>query len=708
MRGQRLTLIFLFLFNSFAFAQEKEAKPAKKSLDVSRALSISYGSPSWNTDSTKIDTAYLILKDKASGKIVRIQLEETEPDSSNFVGQFSVNLGDSEKITPEIYVPPQELRNSERDYKKLHAMIENGHLARKPVIWKKNPHGQSMLDVYDTREQAEAALKNFQEQEKLSKELKKKKQIVQPENQQDKSEAAVQAAKQAEYAAQLNKLALEASQREAERIRLEQIEKQKAEQRLKEAAALSQKQKAEREAKARALADEAMEFYKRGDYAEAEPKFKESVDLDPENKSYYFKYGVTLYRNQKFNEALVVFKLAQTSGREDVEKNYYTALTHYRLAELDQAHDRFKIVAESKDPVLAASALFYMGVVRFSQAKYSEAKKYFETVIDTSNDPKLDQQAEDYLDRIAYAIQLQKIRENKFTLSGLLGVEYDSNILLTGDNPNSSIGPASKVGSLRLLTVADLEYRAVYTDRHEFSVKGDANLTNSKNDDAFPGDAWVYTLSAPYTFKGTAFNKGYQLTITPSYARTYMAPNKEATKYDILDSAILDIDNTFMMSRYWFSIYSFEFRNDDSGLHGSIGPDNSDAKQYTIRTQQGFYLDPGRKQVLIGNLSFTDNAAVGEYIKYTRFDVGANYFRPWKWDTTWNLGIQLYQLHYPEIGTGSRNDTDTALTTGLSKPIRNWVTWGVSGTFTQNTSDESAYQYSKYVIMTTATFNTNF
>ena len=707
MRGHRLIPILLLLFNTLALAQEN-TKPAKKALDVSRALSISYGSPSWNTDPSKIDTAYLILKDKSSGKIVRIQLEETEPDSSIFVGQFSVNLGDSEKITPEIYVPPQELRSSEKDYKKLHAMIESGHLPRKPVIWKKNARGQSLLDVYDTREQAEAALKNFQEQERLAKELKNKKTIIQPENQPGKSEAAVQAAKQAEYAAQLNKLALEASQREAERIRLEQIEKQKAEQRLKEAAAQSRTQKAQREARARALADEAMEFYKKGDYAEAEQKFKESVDLDPENKSYYFKYGVTLYRNQKFNDALVVFKLAKTSGQEDVEKNYYTALALYRLAELDSAYDRFKVVAEAKDPVLSSSAQFYMGVVRFSQAKYEEAKRHFETVIDNSKDPKLDQQAEDYLDRIAYAIQLQKIRENKFTLSGLIGIEYDSNILLTGDNVATSIGPASKVGSLRLLTVADLEYRALYTDRHEFSVKGDANLVNSKNDDAAPGDAWVYTLSAPYTFKGTAFAKGYQLTVTPSYARTYMAPNKEPTKYDILDSTILDIDNTFMMSRYWFSVYSFEFRNDDSGLRGATGPTNSDAKQFTLRTQQGFYLDPGRKQVLIGNLSFTDNAAVGEYIKYKRFDIGANYFCPWKWDTTWNLGLQLYQLRYPDIGTGPRNDTDTALTTGLSKPIRDWVTWGVSGTYTRNNSDESVYNYSKYVIMTTATFNTNF
>ncbi len=95
-------------------------------------MHITYGSPSWNTDSAKVDTAYLILRDKDSGRFVQIQLEETEPDSSQFAGHFSVSLGDKETISPEIYVPPRELRNSDPDNKKLYEMIREGKLPRKP------------------------------------------------------------------------------------------------------------------------------------------------------------------------------------------------------------------------------------------------------------------------------------------------------------------------------------------------------------------------------------------------------------------------------------------------------------------------------------------------------------------------------------------------------------------------------------------------
>ena len=69
MLAQLLTIIFLF-----SALAPKALAQTKKPLDVNRQMSISYGSPSWNTDSTKIDTAFLILRDKNSGKLVQIDL----------------------------------------------------------------------------------------------------------------------------------------------------------------------------------------------------------------------------------------------------------------------------------------------------------------------------------------------------------------------------------------------------------------------------------------------------------------------------------------------------------------------------------------------------------------------------------------------------------------------------------------------------------
>jgi hypothetical protein len=67
----------------------------------------------------------------------------------------------------------------------------------------------------------------------------------------------------------------------------------------------------------------------------------------------------------------------------------------------------------------------------------------------------------------------------------------------------------------------------------------------------------------------------------------------------------------------------------------------------------------------------------------------------------------LYKLDYYKGDTG-RKDTDLAFTVGVTKPIRDWVTWGLTGVYTKNNSNLTAYAYNKYVVMTTATFNTIF
>ena len=128
---------------------------------------------------------------------------------------------------------------------------------------------------------------------------------------------------------------------------------------------MTEQQKAERRARAAKLNAEGQEFYEHGDFVNAEKKFKEAVDLDPDAHEYYYKYGVTLYRNQKFNDALVALKLSKVESNQELEKKYYIGLVHYRLAELDNALHQFQEIVKSKDSTLAPSALFYAGVILF-------------------------------------------------------------------------------------------------------------------------------------------------------------------------------------------------------------------------------------------------------------------------------------------------------------------------------------------------------
>ncbi len=683
-------------------AQKKErtAKASTRSSEGARSMSISYGSPSWNGDSRKIDSAYLVLRDKKTGKLVQIQLEESEPDSSQFVGKFSITHG-NEQVSPEIFVPPPELRNPEQDGKKLIEMIQANKVDVKPVVWKKTDSGQPLIDVYDNQEQAAAAEAAYREEEKLSADMKKKK-LLKP----IPSEQALEAARQAEHKAALDKMALDAAKREADRVRMEQIEKQKAEERAKAAKAMSEQERAARAARAKAAAEEAMAFYTAGKYPQAEAKFKQAVELDPQNTSYYFRYGITLYRNNKFNEALVAMKLAKVDPASELEKQYYMGLIHYRLKELDPALANFQSVAKSPDPNMGPSATFYAGVIYFAQEKYELAKKAFEDVIDNSQDPRLDEQAEQYLDQIANAMAFKKMRENKFTFTGVVGASYDSNVLLSPDSAGDQ-GTTTDSKDFRLLTSGDLEYRPVFSQHHEFSTKVNANLTNSLKDESAVADPWVYGISLPYSYKGTLGSKGLKFSAKPGYEILYMDPTDTGTKSNILTSYLMTLEATLVNSPSWFSQYSLETRMDDSKTADSIGDDDSDAMKYTLKTTQSVFLDKSRKEAIMGSAGIVMNAAKGKNREYMRYELGAMYVRPTKWNASWISGLTIYQLNYDNADE-KRTDFNATLMTGVSKPIKEWVTWGLIGTYTKNDSNLTANEYSKYLILTTATFVTNF
>lgn len=695
-------LIAISSLQTFAQTPARTAAPSRP-VDAARLMSITYGEPSWNMDSTKIDSAYLVMRDKNTGKIVQIQLEETEPDSSQFVGQFSVSMGPNESIQPEIFIPPKELRGKDKDNRKLYDLIKNDKLVRKPVIWKKNERGQAMIDVYDTREQAEAALAAYQEQQNLAKEQAKSKMVKAVP-----SKAAIEAAMLAEKKAALDKLAMEAAKRESERIRLEQIEKQKLEERERAAKAATEKERAERRAKAEGLAQDALAAYNDSNFEGAENLFRLAVETDPENKSYLYKYGVTLYRNKKYNEALVTLKLARVKEQEELEKHYYMGLTYYRLAELQNAQEEFNKVAPSSDPILGPSATFYLGVIHFTLEKWEPAKKAFETVIDNSRDPRMDEEAEAYIEKIANAMAFAKLRDKKFTVTGLVGAMYDSNVLLSPDVPSDQ-GAATDIKDFRLMTVGSLEWRAIFNQRHELSPQASANLTNSLKNDSASADPFIYNLNIPYSWKGVLWGKGFKLTVKPAEEMLYMAPSSDSsTKVLILNSQYLAVDGTFVMSPSYFASYGAEYRLDNSLLDSSIGINDADAGKITVRTSHSVFLDKARKEAVIGSLSYTKNQAKGSEKLYTRYDGGVTYVRPMKWNASWSAGLAFYQAKYPNSALG-RSDFNTTLSAGISKPIKEWFTWGATGSYTKNNStDTSTYEYSKYVIMTTATFATDF
>lgn len=702
-----LALISIFAFGAPVEDTEKNQAPAEvteskrvspKAPLTEQNLRIVYGSTAWNQDSTKPDSAFLFMRDPKSGKIVKIQLEESEPDSSVFAGNFSVSWVTG-TVEPEVYIPPRNLKDNNEAIRKFNQLLASNQVKKKPLVIKTDERGLRILDAYDTPEQASRA-KDAYEAELKAKKAQAQTNLIKPAvKDQD-----LAAAKAAEQQALLNKLAIEAAQREADRVRLEQIERQKAEERAREARAASEKEREERRKKAAELAKKALEHYQQGQFLDAEEKFRRAVDLDPENKSYYFRYGVTLYRNDKFNEALVVLKLTPiTDPESELEKKYYMGLIHLRLKELSPALTLMQEVGTQKQSALAPSAAFYEGIIHFTNEDYEKAQEPFERVIDTSKDPRLDEQAEEYLDKLHLLIKQKREMSKRVFINGSAGLMYDSNVLLAPDTETAQ-GTSTKEGDFRLALSGDLEYRPIFTNSHELGVKAMGYYMRSSKDSVALADPMLWNLSVPYSYKGMAFGKGYKMALKPAYEIVYMDENSDGNREQVLGSLILAGDNTFVMKKDWFATYSAEVRQDDSKSASSTGDSNSDAMKITLRTTQTLLLDKAMKEALVGTLAYVNNNAVGKDKFYSRYDLGATYVRPTDWNGTLNMGLAYYYLSYDKKDS-VRKDNNITLSAGASKAIKEWVSWNVTGSYSLNSSNESESSYSKFTILTSALFN---
>lgn len=694
----------LLLFSSQIWAQNETpptpplAKTEVKAAVGEQSFKITYGSTSWNLDSSQPDSAYLFLRDRKTGKIVKIQLEETEPDSSIFSGSFAVSWGQGATVDPEVYIPPKDLRNNEMALKKFNTLLSQNAIKSQPMVIQAGEKGLRTIDVYDTADQAARAKQAADAAEK-AKQAAEKTELVKPALKPQDLEVAKNAAQQA----LLKKLADEAAKRETDRIRLEQIERQRNLELERQAQALSEQQRMERKARAQTLADEAMAEYTQGNFASAESKFKQATELDPENKSYYFRYGVTLYRNEKFNEALVVMKLSPENPETSLERKYYMGLIHMRLKELDPALAYMKEVGAQKKSPLAPSGAFYEGVILFAKEDFEAAKEPFERVIDISNDPRLDEQAERYLDQLVSLIAQKKAMSKRYFINGMVGATYDSNVLLAPDTETAQ-GSATKEGDFRALLAGDFEYRPIFTKMHEWGAKAQLYYLRSSKDDVSRADPFQFNLGVPYTYKGNALGKGYKFALKPSAEIVFMDVNQDGTREGILQSYIIGADNTFVMKPDYLATYSAEIRYDDSLTPDSVGDANSDALKYTLKTAHTFLLDKAAKEALVASAGLVMNAAKGKDKYYQRYELGATYVRPTSWQSTWSVGLSYYWLDFSK-GADHRSDKNLTLSSGVIKPIKEWVSWTLNGSYSSNASNVEANHYSKFTVTAAAIFN---
>jgi tetratricopeptide (TPR) repeat protein len=613
----------------------------------------------------------IILRDSASGRMAKLDLQTYNEKTKSIEGYYRISFAaDKDVIVPEVYVFPASLIKAGADqFAKIDQLIKDEILVRKPFFLKLDTENNQLITVFDSKEQAVAAFKDFRSVPVSP--------LVNPQNREMPgrdivNKAALEAARLA--ALEAEKQRIEALQKiaEANRIKALEEEKLKREEALKEQQRLDEAERNRRKKVASDTVAEALAAYKAQNFAVAEEKFKNAIALDPSNEQYYFQYGVTQFKLGKYNQSISSLRQAQKGDYNPLEKNYFLALNYMKLKEMNFAFNEFMVVKKGNDKVLSPAAGFFAAVIDFNREKYDDAKANFEYVLDNSDDKNLDSQSEAYLEQILSIKQFQEEEKKKFILSFNAGLNYDSNVLALAPENYSSLSD-SGISGIRTIYSGTLEYRPIYKAKHEFS----ATLTYAdmfSTDTKLKGvklfqnaDPLVLGFGLPYKYKGMVFGKGYQFGFTPGYELTNMNSDGAGTRENVLKSNYFKFEQTFVMSEDYFAAYNLEYRMDNPAAVTSADDDLTNTK-YTFNTSHTIFRDKKKTEAYVGDFSYVMTNAKGNNIFNTKMECGGTYLKPFYWDSSLSGRLSLGSTNYSKHTVG-RKDTALGLALNLSKPL---------------------------------------
>ncbi|MGZ3771008.1 MAG: tetratricopeptide repeat protein [Bdellovibrio sp.] len=487
------------------------------------------------------------------------------------------------------------------------------------------------------------------------------------------------------------------------KVNIEATEAQKRAERLEQLAKMKEQEKAQRKEQARKTAEKAQQHYQKGEYKDAADLFAEATRLDPETDTYYFQYGVSLYKIENYKKSLALLSIAEGNETNKTELRYFKGLNHMKLQEYDQAQDEFTEVEEENDPNVSAPASFYAGSIAYRKENYESARKHLEYTIDNSKDPKVDQQAEDLLEEIDRREAFLNRTKEQFKYSLTAGFGYDSNVLNTALQ-----NLASNAEALRFNYGGNFLYRFLYDYQNEFSGEVSLNdmysMTPSFQPDATlqSADPLVLSASLPYHRQSLLGKRVVNWGFTPQYQSISMSLDNKERK-QILSSMIGKFDANFMLNSEWMSSYRFEYSADTSSIAAATPDDNLSGTRMAVGTTQTKLLNQRGTNTWNYSLDYTMNQAEGNNYKYNKIGLGVGYTDKIFHEHDGTLRLDFASQTYPQATSG-RADTLGALSASLGKEYWPSTYLTYSTQFNANSSNVPAYRYDRVVLNVSITY----
>lgn len=660
-------LILLLVLSVFQSSQAIENKIAQ-----SQAVEIELYNDEVNADSQVIR-----VRDADSGKIAQVQIQKVGNKNNSWNGSFII-----------------QFFNGDNSSRSLEFSSPDGSNYFIYVPQTKNPSQKIYLfkdeNDYNKFVQADMArLKKVQEAQAPVAPAKTRAEVMSPQ----KMRKLEQQVREQSRVQEQTQLSIEEAQAKA---RAEMIEKQRL-------ASAAEKQK--RKDLAKSASEKADALYSKQQYASANKLYAEASSLDPENESYYYRYGVSLYKSNDYNKSLAVLSLAEAPEGKSLEKDYYVALNHLKLRDYDKAKKKFTEIRSENNPDLSPISSFFAGNIEIQTQKFTEARKSMEYVIDNSKDPALDRAADAALERIDKLEAYYMSKKEKYRFSVFTGFTYDQNVLNISSNNVSTDTQAYRFnyGASAL----GIWYRTPNSDfGTQISVSDYYSLNNQFQADATiqTADPLEISLTLPYHLESSVWGRQYNFEIIP-YAKSIIMSQSGVSRKELIRSYGSSFAASTALSGTWFLSNKLDVSSDQSFLSSSTGDDNQNATKVGLTVAPTRLLDLKGEQSITPEVSYLMNMAQGKNYRYKKFGLAGTYAFPLL-KTNSSLRLDYTNQNYSEAST-TRTDITAALTFSMSKDLKKDLNLVGSAQYTTASSDLDIYKYNKFMISALLTYTTS-
>ncbi|HEY1078729.1 MAG TPA: tetratricopeptide repeat protein [Bdellovibrio sp.] len=479
------------------------------------------------------------------------------------------------------------------------------------------------------------------------------------------------------------------------------IEEEQAKKRAEQVARLevmSKEEKRRKQAQAQSLVQKADELYQKQDFDSAADNYEKATELDPENDSYYYRYGVSLYKSNEFNKSLAALSIADVNQDQAVEKDYYIALNHLKLKDYDKALKKLKDVQDENDPNISPTAAFFAGTIEYQQQKFPAARKSIEYVLDNSKDTQMDKAAEEMLEQIDRMETFYASKNEKYRFIFFAGPVYDQNVLNVATN-----NVATDVQAYRVnygASALGVWYRSATSDLGTQLSVSDYYSTDNK----FQGNATLQTadplefaFTVPFHKEFVTKDRSYNWELVPAIKSIYMSPSG-GTRSEIIRSSGLSTSLATPLRRDWYVSAKIDVFVDQSYLTTTSSDDDQSGKRYSVSVTPTKLLDLKGEKSISTDISYLINQTDGKNYRYNRVGFGVTYGFPGWWKSNASLRAEYAMQSYGEATT-TRTDNTAMVTASMSKDLTK--RWNLATTlqYTMAQSELETYKYNKLMAM---------